>query len=108
MTNPPSCRRQVTLSSGVIESIRILADSDQPPEDIIGTIIHLINGVAWFEDQASIDPTLVQIPDTQWTKIAGYLSNRGKDDKVHRSNLALSFMNSGPSTFHPEDEARAS
>lgn len=64
------------------------------------------HGLTWedFSAERPLDGTKLQIPDHQWIEIANWLSDKSDEnlDAVDRVNLALSWMNSGPSGYKTE------
>jgi hypothetical protein len=63
-------------------------------------IILMVHGTGLYMAAASLDPTAFAIPKEQWTWISQALVDlRGTLGDVERVNLALSWMNMGPSAY---------
>jgi hypothetical protein len=93
-------QQRVTLPRSVMTAIAAVA-THQPmlPHERLEAVLWLIYGWAWYDRQESVDPTAIAIPSTQWHTISTFLMRAPKDDPIDSVNLALSFMNSGPSAF---------
>ena len=77
----------------------LAADSTLTAGERLTGVLMLIYGWAWFDQQESIDPTTLALPDSQWQEVCAQLANGVPDDAVAGVNLGLSFMNSGPSAY---------
>jgi hypothetical protein len=53
----------------------------------------------WELHEGKIDPSRYAIPEEQWTEVAGLLTDMCKPQALSGVNAALSWMNSGPSSY---------
>jgi hypothetical protein len=96
---------QVTLPPSLMRAITLLCtDPETEPEQAyIGAVLISLSHGLW-EQQASFDPTSIQIPEQQWHEICQLLMGlKGTD--IGRVNHGLDWVNQGPSTFKPEEAA---
>lgn len=92
-------QQRVVLPDSLLACIAAIAVADMRAMDRLTGVLAMIWGWAWYERQGSVDPTAQALPTEQWAHIAGLLKDGPRDDPIDGVNLALSFMNSGPSAY---------
>ena len=98
---PPAGRQRITLPGWMMRCIHITAsDPALTGPDRLAAVIICILGWAYYQRTESIDPTAVAIPAVQWETICTELAGGGAGGAVGSVNLALAFMNQGPSSYH--------
>jgi hypothetical protein len=93
-------QQRVTLPPELIASIKtISSDATLSASSRLTGVLMLIWGWTWYQGQATIDPSMVALPDAQWQEVCGLLNSGVPEDPITRVNLGLSFMNSGPTAY---------
>jgi hypothetical protein len=101
MTDRPTVEQQhVTLSPPIVAAIKLIASNGEiPPEHRLLSVLIMVYGYAWFDQQTTIDPRAIALPEAQWQEVAGFLMSGVPGDRIENVNLGLSWMNSGPSGY---------
>ena len=95
-------QQRIKLPPSVMGCIKALAaDATLTAGERLTGVLMLIYGWAWYDQQESINPTTIALPQHQWLEICEQLANGVPGDAVAGVNLGLSFMNSGPSADNP-------
>lgn len=86
-------------------TMRIIEADDMPLSDRFEAVLLMVTGYGLYQQTESVDPTRFAIPQDQWTTIAQGLQDaqlRDGGTTVAAVNIALSWMNSGPSAYTGE------
>ena len=92
-------QQRIELPESIMHCIRAIGSSDLPSGDQLIGALTLIFGWAWYERQPSVNPAALSLPEGQWGQVVDMLS---AGDPLSRTNVALDFMNLGPSS-HKKD-----
>jgi hypothetical protein len=117
---------KTVLPESLMKAIELLCQSDLPAIQRLDGVLLICHGWGLWEQyegppdlRGQFDPASYAVPERQWTQIAEWLQGTGRtvidgeiprpltreqNDTIARVNLALDFMNSGPSGFK-EDPA---
>ena len=106
---------KVTIPESLMKTIELICQSDMQPQQRLEAVILICHGYGlWRQVAVQFDPTSYAVPDRQWTQIAEWLQGTGRtitdgnapppltraqNDAISIVNLALAFMNSGPSSY---------
>lgn len=101
MTDHPTVEQQrVKLAPCVMGAAKAIgSDASMPPAHRLVSVLMLVYGYAWFDKQHEIDPRGIALPEDQWREICGFLASGVPGDELNNVNLALSWMNQGPSGY---------
>ena len=93
-------QQRIELPPSVLRCIRAVGTStDLRTAEKLTAALLVIYGWAWYERQDKVDPTALSLPEGQWSQVVDLLSS---DDPMQRTNVALDFMNLGPSSHKPD------
>lgn len=92
------------LPESLMKAIRATADSlDATPQEKFEAVVLITHGYGLFSKKdGTIDPMGYAIPKEQWTAISEMLMTLYGGDSIGKVNLALEWMNIGPSGYEPE------
>ena len=101
---------KVTMPESLMKAIELICQSDMQPQHRLEAVILICHGYGlWRQHEGQFDPTSYAVPDKQWMQIAEWLQGTGRtgdtpltreqNDAISVVNLALAFMNSGPSSY---------
>ena len=92
--------QRLTLPADLLAVIKtISSDADLPPRARLLGVLTLVWGWSFYTGHEQIDPTAMALPESQWVQVAQLLHDGVAADSLAGVNLALSFMNSGPSSY---------
>lgn len=92
------------LPESLMKAIRATVESpDATPYDKFEAVVLITHGYGLWTAQEGIDPRAYAIPEEQWKAIAEMLQNL-PDGDLNKVNMALDWMNVGPSGYNPEVE----
>jgi hypothetical protein len=92
-------QQRVVLPESIVDCIKaITADTTLTPAKRLTGVLVLIFGWAWYERQDTVDPTAIALPQEQWEQVCGMMTN-AEVNGGQAVDLALAFMNSGPSAY---------
>jgi len=96
------------LTDTEMEAIKTPALTGDVAAAIIATFDALLADIGSSWDlEVSIQPADYAIPEAQWLTICGWLTNSQPTDAIESVNLGLTWMNIGPSSYKPAQEASA-
>lgn len=92
------------LPESLMKAITVTVQSpDLTSREKFEAVVLMAHGYGfWTERVGSIDPTAYAIPETQWRTI-GELLQMTIPGGVDQVNMALEWMNIGPSSYKPEE-----
>jgi hypothetical protein len=94
------------LPESLMKAIKAAVESpDLTPYEKFEAAVLMANGYGLFSAQEKVDPTAYAIPEEQWFAISEMLQNL-PDGDINKVNMALDWMNIGPSGYKPESEAQ--
>ena len=95
-------RIEEPLPEALMKAIRATVQaSDMTAQEKLHAVVLITNGYGLFASQTSINPTKFAIPEEQWGAIMGLLQTV-PSGSVAQVNMALEWMNIGPSSYKPE------
>jgi hypothetical protein len=89
------------LPKSLMQAIDCIAASDMAENDKFRAVILIVTGYGVYSALETIDPTAFAIPESQWQHISGALMSAAQTGE--KVNVALSWMNLGPSSYKEED-----
>lgn len=90
----------MTLPESLMKAAKIIGESpDMAPVEKLETIVLMTHGFGLWDQQPTLDPTSMAIPDSQWGDICEILMHLSNGDEIARVNLGLDWMNIGPSGY---------
>lgn len=95
------------LPESLMKAIRATVESPDPtPREKFEAVVLIAHGYGLFTaNEGSIDPQGYAIPEAQWNAIGEMLQVASwGGDPVSQVNMALDWMNIGPSGYKPEKE----
>ena len=102
---------KVTLPESLMKAIELVAASDLPPVRRLEAVVLICHGFGlWEQHDGPFDPQSYAIPDSQWVQVAEHLQGTHRkdpndpltaeqNDAIGTVNMALNFMNIGPSGY---------
>jgi hypothetical protein len=92
------------LPESLMKAIRATVESPDPtPQEKFEAVVLISHGYGLFNAASgTIDPTAYAIPEEQWTAISGLLMTISDGADIGKVNMALDWMNIGPSGYKPE------
>jgi hypothetical protein len=89
------------LPESLIKAIRATNESPWPTaQEKLEAVVLIAHGYGLFtKNDGAIDPTGYAIPEEQWGTINGMLMAVSGSDSVAMVNVALDWMNIGPSSY---------
>lgn len=92
------------LPESLMKAIRATVESPDPtPAEKFEAVVLMAHGYGLFTAASGkIDPTAYAIPQEQWGVISEMLMTT-PDGDVGKVNMALEWMNLGPSGYKPEE-----
>lgn len=95
---------QYQLTGAEMAAVQALCrDGNVPPEERMTSAVKIVLGLGLFLQAETIRLMELQIPESQWKEIAGWLTEAGSS--IDGVNLALSWMNYGPSSYKETADA---
>lgn len=93
------------LPESLMKAIRATVESPDPtPQEKFEAVVLMTHGYGLFTAASgTIDPTAYAIPEEQWGAISEMLMTVYGGDSIGKVNLALEWMNIGPSGYKPEE-----
>lgn len=91
------------LPESLMKAIKATMESPDPtPQEKFEAVLLMTHGYGLFTASEGIDPRAYAIPEEQWTAIGEMLQAvTGGSDPVAKVNMALDWMNIGPSGYKP-------
>jgi hypothetical protein len=92
------------LPESLMKAIRAAVQSPEATaQEKLEAVVLIAHGYGLFSASEAIDPTAYAIPEAQWTEIGDMLQAISSGaDPVSRVNMALDWMNIGPSGYKEE------
>jgi hypothetical protein len=106
---------KTVLPESLMKAIELVTESDLPAPQRLEAAVLICHGWGLWQQhvvqpEEHFSPTSYAIPERQWMEIAEWLQGtkrsdpnqpltREEADSIAKVNLALSFMNSGPSGY---------
>lgn len=89
------------LPESLMKAIKATIESPVPTaREKFEAVVLMTHGYGCFSANETLDPTGYAIPEQQWTDISQMLMTlSGSDDPIARVNMALEWMNYGPSGY---------
>ena len=79
-----------------------VASPDATAGEKFEAVLLMVHGYGLWSAQEGINPTAFAIPEAQWGTISEMLMTVSHGDPTNKVNVALSWMNLGPSSYTPE------
>ena len=91
------------LPESLMKAIRAtMASPDATAREKFEAVVLITHGYGLFtKNDGSIDPMGYAIPEEQWHAISGLLMAVSDGDSIEKVNVALDWMNIGPSGYKP-------
>lgn len=92
------------LPESLMKAIRATMAAPEPtPQEKFEAVVLITHGYGLFtKHDGTIDPMGYAIPEEQWHAISEMLMTVYGGDSIGKVNLALDWMNIGPSGYKPE------
>jgi hypothetical protein len=88
------------LPDSLMKAIKAAVESpDLTPREKFEAAVLVTHGYGMFTAAEKIDPTAYAIPEEQWVAIADMMQTLKGDDPLSQVNMALDWMNIGPSGY---------
>ena len=95
------------LPESLMKSMKAMVESDATATEKFEAVVLITHGYGLFaKNDGSIDPMAYAIPIEQWGEISNMLMALQDGDSVKRVNVALDWMNIGPSSYNPDEEGQ--
>jgi len=89
------------LPESLMKAIRAtVASPDATAQEKLEAVVLIAHGYGMWAGQRALDPTRYAIPEAQWGEISTLLQ-AVPDGDVDKVNMALDWMNIGPSGYYP-------
>jgi hypothetical protein len=96
-------RTEKPLPESLMKAIKAVVQSpEMNPGETFEAVVLMTHGYGLFTAAEKIDPTAYAIPEAQWCAISEMLQNL-PDGDLSKVNVALDWMNIGPSSYKPEE-----
>ena len=100
MTTADKDKVKSPLPVSLMRAIKATTEAaDIPPQDKLEAVVLIANGYGLFSQNETVDPTAYAIPAKQWMEISEMLMNAYKGDPIESVNVAMDWMNYGPSGY---------
>lgn len=89
------------LPEALMKAIKVTVESPgMTAGEKFEAVLLMAHGYGLWAAQDRIDPTSFAIPEDQWKEVSGMLTDV-PDDAEGKVNMALEWMNNGPSGYRP-------
>lgn len=92
------------LPESLMKAIKAAGESpDLTPAEKFEAVVLIAHGYGLFTASERFNPTSYAIPEEQWSTISEMLMTVHGGDSIGKVNMALEWMNIGPSGYKPEE-----